>query len=533
MALRLQLLGPLTLSRDGRVRVLPPSRKFRAIFSYLALASRAASRQRLCELFCATASDPRAELRWYLSKLRAIVGAGCVSQEEDLIRLELQEGDVDAREVQSAMRAEVDALTLDRACELRDFFRGEFLEGLEIDHCPEFTGWLVAQRRQFREWRVALLERIVRAAPDEQALGHIERWLELAPFDLRAHERLFDALARAGRFRDRDEHLVAATKSFRAESLDCAALRNAWRASVVRRPSISRRADANHASEQAYEFYLLGRQHLTRMMQQGLAESRRLFDRAIELDPSYGPAWAGLATAHVCTHEWFDAGKDSLARADEASRRALEVAPRLAEAHVARALVHSQSRDHDQAVREFEEAIRLNPYLFDSYYYFARAAFARGDMRRAADMFRAAADVRGEDFQSSILLSMPMNALGHEDVARDCTRAGIRRAELMLALNPCDGRALSLGAGALMDDGQPDRALEWAKRALELYPDDTSALINAACVYVKGDEPGRAMDLLDRVFAQGFGKRDWVANDPDYHPLRAEPRFQRMLARLK
>lgn len=533
MAPRLRMLGPLILSRDGPGRGLPPSRKFRAILGFLALAPRGTSRQRLCELFCVTANDPRAELRWYLSKLRAVVGAECVRQDDDLVRLELADDLVDAREVQRALRGGADALTPVRAQALLEHFRGEFLEGLEIDHCPEFSGWLVAQRRQFREWRVALLERIVRGAPDERALAYIESWLEIAPFDLRAHEQLFDALARAGRFRDRDEHLVAATKSFRAASLDCAALRNAWRASVVRRPSVARRSAANHASEQAYEFYLLGRQHLTRMMQQGLAESRRLFDRAIELDPSYGPAWAGLATAHVCMHEWFEAGKDSLARADEASRRALEAAPKLAEAHVARAFVHSQSHDHDRAVSEFEEAIRLNPYLFDSYYYFARAAFARGDMRRAADMFRAAADVRGEDFQSSILLAMPMNALGKEDVARDSTRAGIRRAELMLALNPCDGRALSLGAGALMDDGQPERALEWATRALELYPDDTSALINAACVYVKGDELGRAMDLLDRVFAQGFGKRDWVANDPDYHPLRAEPRFQRMLARLK
>jgi adenylate cyclase len=154
-------------------------------------------------------------------------------------------------------------------------------------------------------------------------------------------------------------------------------------------------------------------------------------------------------------------------------------------------------------------------------------------MQRAADMFRAAADVRGEDFQSAILLAMPTSALGKEDAARDAIREGIRRAELMLALNPSDGRALSLGAGALMDDGQAERALEWSARALELYPHDTSALINVACLYVKTDDRTRAMELLDRVFARGFGKRDWVANDPDYGPLRGEPRFERMLARLK
>jgi DNA-binding SARP family transcriptional activator/Tfp pilus assembly protein PilF len=533
MALQLRLLGPLRLFRDARPLSLPPSRKLRAILAYLVLAPRATSRHRLCELFLATSGNPRAELRWYLSKLRALVGATCIRQEEDLVRLDLPESNVDARDLQRAMRAGIDGMSPQRTRELEALFGGEFLEGLEIDHCAEFTGWVLAQRRRFRATRVALLEKLSRCVPDDEACGYIEKWLEIAPFDIRAHERMFGALGRRGCFREVGEHLAAATKSFCAEGLDCAALRNAWSATRVRRHPVAEHEPANAASEQAYDIYLQGRQHLARMMHHGLTESRRMFRRAIELDADYGPAWAGLATAHACTYEWFDAGKASLARAEHASRRALEAAPRLAESHVARAFVCSQSQDYDEAVGEFEEAIRLNPYLFDSYYYFARAAFAHGDTKRAADMFRAAAEVRVEDFQSSILLAMPMKALGKEDAAHDALRTGIRRAELMLELNPSDGRALSLGAGALMDDGQAERALAWSARALDLYPNDTSALINVACMYVKAEERARALDLLDRVFAQGCGKRDWVTNDPDYSALRGEPRFQRLVARLK
>jgi DNA-binding SARP family transcriptional activator len=533
MALQLRLLGPLVLSRDGLPLGLPASRKVRAMLAYLALAPRATSRRRLCALFWETASDPRAELRWYLSKLRGVVGADCLGNDEETVRLDLADGEVDACDVQRAMRSGPDSLDPRGARELYAHFRGDFLEGLELDHCPEFMGWVIAQRRRFRAWRLGLLERLVKSGPDDEALGHIEKWLEIAPFDLRAHQHLFAALARCGRFRERDEHLAVATKLFRAEGLDCAALRDAWSVSMVRRATSASRKSADHSSEQAYDFYLLGRQHLVRMMGQGLVDSRRMFDRAIELDPGYAPAWAGLATAHACTYEWFDAGKASLERADQASRRALEAAPRLAEAHAARAFVLSQSKDYDDSVREFQDAIRLNPYLFDAYYFLARAAFARGDMQRAADMFRAAADARPEDFQSCILLAMPLVALGKEDAGRDALRLGIRRAELMLALNPRDGRALSLGAGALLDDGQQDRALAWSKRALELYPNDTSALLNVALVYAKADERNRAMDLLDHVFARGIGKRDWVAHDPDYDNLRHEPRFQRMLEHLR
>ena len=42
-----------------------------------------------------------------------------------------------------------------------------------------------------------------------------------------------------------------------------------------------------------------------------------------------------------------------------------------------------------------------------------------------------------------------------------------------------------------------------------------------------------ALELLERVFARGWGKRDWVEHDPDYDILRDDPRFKRLLAKLK
>jgi hypothetical protein len=59
-----------------------------------------------------------------------------------------------------------------------------------------------------------------------------------------------------------------------------------------------------------------------------------------------------------------------------------------------------------------------------------------------------------------------------------------------------------------------------------------SALINIACVHARARQVGPALDLVERVFARGCGKRDWVLNDPDYSSLRNEPRFERLVARL-
>lgn len=282
----------------------------------------------------------------------------------------------------------------------------------------------------------------------------------------------------------------------------------------------------------AYEYYLRGRQHLPRMTQPDLQKSGDMFGRAIELDADYGPAVAGLAMVHATLYEWFGAKDDDLVQAERASQRALELAPDFAEAHVARGFVLSLSRRYAEAEREFEQAIRISPNQFDGYYYFARASFAQGEIERSADLFRKAADVRHEDFQSPMLLAQSLKMLGRHEEAQQATREGIRRAENILVLNPLDGRALSLGSAALLDDGQKARALAWSQRSLELYPDDLSALVNGACLRAKLGQKEEALELLERVFARGWGKRDWIEQDPDYDILRDDPRFKKLLANL-
>ena len=222
----------------------------------------------------------------------------------------------------------------------------------------------------------------------------------------------------------------------------------------------------------AYEYYLRGRQCLPRMTAVDLRKSAEMFDRAVALDAGYAPAYVGLAMAHATLHEWFGAKDEDRERAERASARALELAPDSATAHVARACALSLSRRYDEADQEFEQAIRLNPNLFDAYYHYARTAFAQGEIARSADLFKKASDVRLDDFQSPMLLAQSLEMLGRTEEAAKATREGIRRAERILVLNPTDGRALSLGSGALYADGQHTRALAWSKRSLELYPTD-------------------------------------------------------------
>jgi len=288
-----------------------------------------------------------------------------------------------------------------------------------------------------------------------------------------------------------------------------------------------------HTSIDAYEWYLRGRQHLPRMTYPDLVTSGEMFERAIALDEGYAPAWAGLATVHATLYEWFGARAADLERARTASERALALASGLVDAVVARGFLLALSGQHDEATQQFEAAIRINPHAFEAYYYYARSSFAHGEIARSADLYRKAADSRLDDFQSQLLLAQSLRMIGRTEEAKAAGDEGIRRAERMLALNPKDGRALSLGAAELVSLGRADDALAWSERSIALYPDDASALLNGTCVRAKLGRTDEALALLTRVIDRGWGNRAWIAHDPDYDSLRDDPRFQKLMARLK
>lgn len=231
-----RMLGPLRLTRGGRAVPLPASRKLRALFAYLALSPRPLGRSQLCELLWETPNDPRGELRWCLSRIRATInepGRQRVITEGDTLALDLGGCRVDAAEVAQAAHAGIETLDAERQQALAGLFGGEFLEGLEIEGSPAFGSWVTAQRRRLRGCHTALLEQLATRLPPGQARGFLEAWLQLAPFDRRVHERLLATLAQRGQIREGEAHLAATTALFEAEGLDGAPLREVWRSARV------------------------------------------------------------------------------------------------------------------------------------------------------------------------------------------------------------------------------------------------------------------------------------------------------------
>ena len=235
-AIQIRLLGRLAVIRDGVETPLPASRKARALLAFLAAAAGEVSRSRLCEMLWDGPDDPRGELRWCLSKLRGVIDdpqRSRVVTRGETVALDPAHCFVDAVEVLRVAQPGLEKLPLGQLRELLTLFGGDFADGLETDRNPEFASWLSAQRRLFRTWHAAVLEQLAsrtgRDIPGE-SLTYLEKWLQLVPFEERAHVLLLETLIRCGRVLEGEAHLAATIRLFEAEGLDWLSIRESWKA---------------------------------------------------------------------------------------------------------------------------------------------------------------------------------------------------------------------------------------------------------------------------------------------------------------
>jgi adenylate cyclase len=282
---------------------------------------------------------------------------------------------------------------------------------------------------------------------------------------------------------------------------------------------------------EAYQFYLRGRQFLHHYTKSSWQIAQRMFRRAIDLDPNYARAHAGLADceSHLYLASYSDAAPGSILAA---TAKALELDPDLAEAHASRGLALSAVERYDEAEQELRTAMQLDHLLFESHYFFAWTCKAQGKHAAAAAAFERADEIQPGTYRCLTLLGQAYQALGRDRDAKDALRRGVAAAEAALARRPENADAAALGAGALAYLGHATRAREWATLALSLEPDDIVVQYNVACVYSVIGDAEAAIDVLERVLPPQRGMfRTEALHDRDLDPLRSHPRFQALLAR--
>ena len=284
---------------------------------------------------------------------------------------------------------------------------------------------------------------------------------------------------------------------------------------------------------EAYAYYLRGRQFLHRRSKTYLLLAKRMFEKAVELDPLYARAYAGIADCDSFLFLNYNADI-SIDGILATSAKALDLEGGLAEAHASRGLALSLRERYPEAMAEFDQATVLDPNLFEAHYFYARACFAQGKLDEAARLFQRAADVKPDDYQALLVLPGVLRSLGREQDMKAAAREGVVRAERELMLHPENPRPAYLGAVGLAALGELNRAKEWAARALAIDPDDVLAQYNVACFYSLVGEHERAIDLLLELLPRaGRQTKEWVKHDSDFNPIRSHPRFAKVLELLK
>jgi len=283
---------------------------------------------------------------------------------------------------------------------------------------------------------------------------------------------------------------------------------------------------------QAYEYYLRGRQFVHQYREKSLQFARRMFQRAIEVDPNFARAYAGLADISSMLYQWWDASDANLSQAETASRKALDLAPGLAEAHASRGFALTLTKRYADAEQAFDTALKLDPTLYEAYYFYARTCFQQGKLEQAAKLFEKASEVRPEEFQAQALCSVVYAGLGRPADEEKARRRTLEKIAKHLELNPDDARALYFGAGAVSRLGDREKALDWLGRALAVDPEDSAVLYNVGCVYALLGEQAKALECLEQAVVHGYGHKDWIEHDSDLDSLRDLPRFRKLIASI-
>jgi pimeloyl-ACP methyl ester carboxylesterase len=227
------LIGPLRIFRDGEKVALPQSKKTRALLGYLVATARPHRRERLCSMFWDVTDDPRAALRWSLSRLRPLVdgdGASRLVAEDNSIAFRAAGADIDLYAMRALVAKGLESASTEDLLALANEAPGDLLEGVALPDFDEFQAWLIAEREEARQLQCKILEALLdRLAGDpEQAIPHARHEVHLKPTDAHARARLLQLLIATGRDREAEQQVQTGLQALSAAGVDDRMLREAW-----------------------------------------------------------------------------------------------------------------------------------------------------------------------------------------------------------------------------------------------------------------------------------------------------------------
>jgi TolB-like protein/DNA-binding winged helix-turn-helix (wHTH) protein/Tfp pilus assembly protein PilF len=313
-------------------------------------------------------------------------------------------------------------------------------------------------------------------------------------------------------------------------------------------------------SYEAYDLYLKGRYFWNKRTAEGFRQAADYFQQAVDKDPNYGGAYAGLADTFTLVSAWYIGPQSELMpKARTAALRALELDESLAEAHASLALI-KENYDYDWpgSEKEFRRAIQLGPQYATAHQWYAEFLSRQG---RFEEAFAESEQARQLDPLSLIIAtdyaSIFYNSRQYDSAVKQCLS--------VLELDPNFHHARDLLIPSYLRLGRYDEAVDeinrwaapdqgpwaWAARATvysrlghaeearrELVKlerlsgsraDRTPALLIA---YSGTGQKERVIELLQRAYSEHSNAIVQIKVDPMYDPVRNDPRFKDLLRRV-
>lgn len=289
---------------------------------------------------------------------------------------------------------------------------------------------------------------------------------------------------------------------------------------------LTKRATLN---AEAFDCNLRARNYLYHRTKNSVHAAVQLFQKAIELDPRYAAAYAGLGETFATLYQSFERKDPWLDKAIESSLKALMYDSTLSEAYAALALSYFNKKSLEEALTASQKAIELDPNNFTGYWILGRIYHSTDRDREAVEMFKKVITLNPDFYSAYGDLQMTYERLGEKDKYNETIQAALQVYPRYLLLHPDDARAHMYYAITLSQAGKTEHAKTTATKAIELNPNDPLMLYNAACFYARLGEKRLALESLKNSVVAGHEDYEWFKRDPDLNSIRNEPEYVELL----
>ncbi len=296
--------------------------------------------------------------------------------------------------------------------------------------------------------------------------------------------------------------------------------------SPVEKVSLTKRPTLN---AEAFDCYLKGRNLLSSRTKSNLDFAILLFEKAVELDQRFAPAYAALGEAYGTMYRDFDRLDIWLDKALDVSLKALMYDSTLSEAYASLGLAYFGKNELDDALSATKKAIELDPNNDNAYWILSRIYHTADRDRDAAEALEKLISINPDFLIAYSDLQMYYERLGEFEKQRQALESVVKISPGYLIKHPEDTYRRMSYAVTLAILGEVEKAKIEGEKALELSPNDSIMMYYGACLYSRLKENKRAVELLSDAIKHGYVNFDWINRDPDFDNIRNEPGYIKLI----